>query len=69
LDFLELAFALLSARHIVTQLIVFSEPVDGDVTFGDGVSYVNYQEFVSGGVSGCKTFYSIVCSKYQIECE
>lgn len=27
-------------RHIVTQLIVFSEPVDGDVTFGDGVSYV-----------------------------
>ena len=42
MDFLALAFASLSARHIVTQLIiiVFSEPVDGDVTFGDGVSYV-----------------------------
>ena len=35
LDFLATAFAFLSSRHIVTQLIVFSEPVDGDVTFGD----------------------------------
>ena len=40
LDFLALAFAFLSARHVVTQLIVFSEPVDRDVTFRDGVSYV-----------------------------
>ena len=37
--FLASAFAFLSAKQIVTQLIVFSEPIDRDVTFCDGISY------------------------------
>ena len=39
-NFVALAFAFLSARHTVTQLIVFSEPIDCNVTFRDGGSYV-----------------------------
>ena len=39
-DFLALAFAFLSTRYIVTQLIVSSEPVDRDVTFRDGVFFL-----------------------------